>query len=785
LKNLRDVCLGLCLLDAPLTALPSLPAFLEELLMSTETASPEGQMLANNRYQVLQKLGEGGMATVYKARDNNLDADVVIKIPKASLLADPEYTKRFTREIRALVKLNHPHVVKVLDVGEQDGVPYVVMQYLTGGSLQDQCTAKDGVRSSGPLAALPCWLDKVASSLDFIHKEGYVHRDVKPANILFDGHGNAYLSDFGIAKVLAADQDMKQSVSLTGTGVVLGTPAYMGPEFVMGLPYDGRIDQYALAVTVFEILAGRTPFEATTPGAMLVKQTTEAPRPLCDLIPGVSKELSNAVQKGLEKDPKNRFTNCSAFAEAVLRGCGPAMTPGPRVSSGMRPTDAPVSQQTVPHGPGTPNKSVPMPRFTPAHTNSPTHVRPGTPMQGTRLSGSQVVRPAPLVRAEKPSSKAPLIIGGVVLLAAVAAGGFFFLKNDPETGGVPSSGGKVEGSTKDMNKDAASPVAAANPPRETPIEGQIRPFIGHTGKIRCLAVEPNGRRLLSGSLDHTVRVWDVETAKEIATVKMESAKDTPLAVAFMPDGTNRILIGGSQSVFIYDLDSKRSDKPIKLPRDADALAFFSDGKRFCLGTDRSLEIWDLERGDMVGRLSESTVPPVSSLFISADNRTVVSGHGGAKAPVFVWDADKRQVLRTFEVSTENPTPVTAVTLDRDGKRLLAASLDGPVRLGDVKGAEFIHVYELNRGLVMKKTMDEGGINPVKLRIGVAFSPDGRRAAMGAPGYVSYQDISDSKELAVLKGHKDEIIECIVFAPDGSRLFSAGGDKVIRLWSLPR
>ena len=753
--------------------------------MSTETASPEGQMLANNRYQVLQKLGEGGMATVYKARDHNLEADVVIKIPKPSLLADPEYTKRFTREIRALVKLNHPHVVKVLDVGEQDGVPYVVMQYLTGGSLQDQCTAKDGVRTSGPLAALPCWLDKVANSLDFIHREGYVHRDVKPANILFDGHGNAYLGDFGIAKVLAADQDMKQSVSLTGTGVVLGTPAYMGPEFVMGLPYDGRIDQYALAVTVFEILAGRTPFEATTPGAMLVKQTTEAPKPLCELMPGVSKELSNAVQKGLEKDPKNRFTTCSAFAEAVLRGCTPTMTPGPRVSSGMRPTDAPVSQQTVPHGPATPVKSVPMPRFTPMHTNSPTHARPGTPMQGTRLSGSQNVRPAPLVRAEKPSSKAPLIIGGVILLAAVAGGGFFFLKNAPETGGVPSSGGKVEGSNKDVNKGITSPIVAATLPSETPIDGQIRPFIGHTGEIRCLAVESNGRRMVSGSPDHTVKVWDVESAKALVTVKMESAKDAPLAVAFMPDGTNRILVGGSQSVFIFDIDNKRPEKTLKLPRDADALAFFPDGKRFCLGTDRFLEIWDLDKGEMVGRLSESAVPPVTSLFISADGRIVVSGHGGAKAPVFIWDADRRQVLKTFEASTENPTPVTAVSLDRDGKRLLAASLDGPIRLGDVSRAEFIHVYEFNRGLVMPKTKDEGGINPVKLRMGVAFSPDGKRAAMGAPGVVSYQDINESKELAVLKGHKDEIVECVVFAPDGSRLYSAGGDKVIRLWSLPR
>src|SRR5258707_12916647 len=143
--------------------------------MSIETASPEGQRLANNRYHVMQKLGEGGMAIVYKARDSNLDADVVIKIPKASLLADPEYTKRFTRETRALVKLNHPHIVKVLDVGEHEGVPYVVMQYLTGGSLQDQvCMTKDGVRVPGPLAGLPFCPGKVANSLDFIHQQAYV-----------------------------------------------------------------------------------------------------------------------------------------------------------------------------------------------------------------------------------------------------------------------------------------------------------------------------------------------------------------------------------------------------------------------------------------------------------------------------------------------------------------------------------------------------------------------------------------------------------------------------------
>ena len=145
------------------------------------------------------------MGFVYRALDKNLDADVVNKVPRRSMLDDPEFAGRFAREIRSLVKLSHPGIVKVTDVGEHDGVPFAVMQDLSGGSLEDYAAAErtdEAVRFL-PLGGSSDWLPGVAAALDFVHAQGYVHRDVKPGNILFDAHGHVYLSDFGVAKVMA------------------------------------------------------------------------------------------------------------------------------------------------------------------------------------------------------------------------------------------------------------------------------------------------------------------------------------------------------------------------------------------------------------------------------------------------------------------------------------------------------------------------------------------------------------------------------------------------------
>jgi len=282
---------------------------------------------------IISKLGEGGMGSVYRALDRNIEADVVIKIPRQAMMEDPEFASRFTREIRSLVKLSHPHIVKVSDVGEWEGTPFAVMQFLPGGSLEDQRpTGPGGQPVPCDPKKVPRWLEAVAGALDYIHVQGYVHRDVKPGNILFDAEGHAFLSDFGVAKVLASSADKNPSqTAMTGTGMVLGTPEYMAPELIMGEPFDGRVDQYALAVTVYELLCGRRPFENETKTKILVLHTSSAPPRLTEWCPELPEPLSRAVLKGLSKDPLDRYPNCAALAAAVAAATAGVSARGERV----------------------------------------------------------------------------------------------------------------------------------------------------------------------------------------------------------------------------------------------------------------------------------------------------------------------------------------------------------------------------------------------------------------------------------------------------------------------
>ncbi len=296
---------------------------------------PSGRHLTTGRYLVTSQLREGGMAMVYRARDCDSGDDVVIKAPRRALLEEPQFAQRFDREIRSLRQLVHPHIVPLLDVGVHEDIPFAVFPYLPGGSLRDRLqTDREGNSVALPPEALRIWLSDVAATLDFIHSRHYVHRDIKAENILFDGDNQVYVSDFGVAKVVADSTHTKRQTALTGVGFVLGTPQYMAPELIMGQPYDGRVDQYALAVTVYECLSGQYPIRGPTPVAILAQQMVQTPRPLKSLQPQISGTLSAAVHKALAKNADERFPSCTAFANAVLEGLGQTVTSiGEQVSS--------------------------------------------------------------------------------------------------------------------------------------------------------------------------------------------------------------------------------------------------------------------------------------------------------------------------------------------------------------------------------------------------------------------------------------------------------------------
>ncbi len=278
-----------------------------------------GRELSGNRYVIDHLLGEGGMGFVYRAKDRNLGSTVVIKVPRLEMLQDSDFAFRFGKEIKALVELSHPHIVKIMDAGELDGLPFAVMQCLNGGSLEDQLVdGPDGqIRPQTPKSLIE-WLPIIAKTLDFVHSRNIVHRDIKPGNILFDEHGNAYLSDFGIAKTMATSTFNSQSTTMTSAGSVVGTPAYMPYETLMGHAYDGRADQYSLAVTVYEVLAGRRPFEERGPALWMRHGRDEGPPELHTLCPQIAVGLSQAIHRGLAKDQNARYPTCGDFASAVL-----------------------------------------------------------------------------------------------------------------------------------------------------------------------------------------------------------------------------------------------------------------------------------------------------------------------------------------------------------------------------------------------------------------------------------------------------------------------------------
>lgn len=244
--------------------------------MVTRQVNWIGRQVADGRYRVMEGLDKGSMGHVYRAHDRRLETDVVLKFPvSADATVDwPGFLERFAREIRSLVQLSHPHIVRIIDVGAEEGSPYVVMQYLTGGSLKARLeTGPGGEPRPMTPQSLVGWLPDVASALDFIHTQGYVHRDVKPANMMFDQHGHVFLGDFGLIKALASESQDRNDGGLTGMGNVVGTPNYIAPEIVMGLPADGRSDQYSLAMTVHEVLTGCIFLKGPTPSATLVNQT--------------------------------------------------------------------------------------------------------------------------------------------------------------------------------------------------------------------------------------------------------------------------------------------------------------------------------------------------------------------------------------------------------------------------------------------------------------------------------------------------------------------------------
>jgi serine/threonine protein kinase len=310
--------------------------------MNMENLQP-GQMLGP--YRIISRIGQGGMASVYKAYQPSMDRHVAIKVLPGQLADSPEFVTRFQQEARIIAKLEHPHILPVFDFGEDNGITYFVMRYFDAGTLKSKMEA-----GPLPLDEIDRIFTQLADALGYAHARGVIHRDLKPANALVDADGNLFLTDFGIAKLLES-----ASPRLTQTDAIMGTPAYISPEQARAEPVDQRSDIYSLGIILYEMVTGRVPFMADTPLAVILKHVSD-PLPLPSLVKAdIPPAIEQVILKALAKNPNDRFGTTAEFVAAWKRALREmdtlAREPQKVSASGPRPgpsTIPPIQPQSQP-----------------------------------------------------------------------------------------------------------------------------------------------------------------------------------------------------------------------------------------------------------------------------------------------------------------------------------------------------------------------------------------------------------------------------------------------------
>ena len=311
------------------------------------------QRVLNDRYEIAGVLGQGGMAKVFKGTDRVLGRTVAVKVLAPQYADDEGFVARFRREAQAAAGLNHPNIVGVFDTGSQNGVHYIVMEYVEGRTLRDV------IRADAPLLperAIEI-TDAVARALAAAHESGLVHRDIKPGNIMLTRDGEVKVMDFGIARTTTGD-------TLTQTAAILGTALYLSPEQAQGQPVDARSDIYSLGCVFYEMLTAHAPFEGDSPVAIAYKHVRETPRLPSELNPDVPPELDAVVMKMLAKNPENRYQNAAELREDLerVRQGAPTLAtpllPGTATEAIGRPGEGTAVLTGPPEGPPERGRSI-------------------------------------------------------------------------------------------------------------------------------------------------------------------------------------------------------------------------------------------------------------------------------------------------------------------------------------------------------------------------------------------------------------------------------------------
>ena len=673
-------------------------------------------------YLVEERVGRGGMAVVFRARDERLGRLVALKVLAPVLAGDAGFRERFIRESRAAAAVDDPHIIPVFEAGEAGGVLFIAMRYVAGGDVRSL------LRRAGPL---PAWraaavVSPVASALDAAHAAGLVHRDVKPANMLVDTRpgrpDHVYLSDFGLSKGALA------SVGLTGSGLFLGTPDYISPEQIAGQAVDGRADQYSLACTVFELLTGTPPFSRDHGMAVIYAHTSEPPPLLTSRRPELPPAVDAVVAKGMAKDPADRFPSCQEFAAALRAALGLAAyetqlaagdggaadgeraatavvqtpSPGPGLAEADTRTVSPRPQASRPGG---------SPERAPGQATEPSA---RSPQAGPALTPPPTITRPPAAGVARRRRRPVMLASGVTALV-LAAGAFLAQR----AGLFSESGFNNPQPVHGMKTPAAARTSSpqTKPPGRRIVARLLATLSDPSSQgVYSAAFSPDSKTIATGDENGPTYLWDASSHHLIAT--LTGLPGTPMGglVAFSPNGKTIATAGsGNSNLYLWDAPSHHLIATLTDPSGefAVAVAFSPDGKTIAAGdTYGRTYLWDASTYNLIATLTDPSGLQVLSVAFSPDGKTIATGE--KRGPrTFLWDASSHRLIVTLTGPSGEET--NSVAFSPDGKMIAAADSSGTTYLWDASTHRLI--------AALTGPSSQGVYS-------VAFSPDGKTIAAG-------------------------------------------------------
>ncbi len=754
-----------------------------------------GSVLAG--YRLEAQVGAGGMAVVFRARDQRLDRLVALKILAPALAADAAFRRRFIAESRAAAAVDDPHVIPVHEAGEASGVLFIAMRFVTGGDLR-RVLEREGPLAPGRAAG---FISPVASALDAAHRAGLVHRDIKPANILVDASpdrpDHVYLSDFGVSKGALS------SVSLTGQFV--GTPHYSAPEQIQGRAVDGRADQYALACVAWQLLTGQVPFERDQPMAVLLAHLSEPPPSLAERRPDLPAEAGQVLARALAKAPGERYGSCREFADALRAALGlpPYTTPGTPAPGHPRTeiSAPPALPEPVAVATGT----APKPADAPAATHDSLPVTAGAlsppaaavgqagglaPDPGglaleldtvtaaaDRLPGTadvpaagQSVRagPGPGADGAQPTRRPRgrfivIALTCAILAAAVIVALVLAMPGAPRASGHSHAAAKTPGATR-------APSGPFTGQLTDPEPGSI---------VNAVAFAPGGTTLATGDLNGNVYLWNTATGGLTATLT-DSARHVALfAVAFRPGSTTLAAAGttisnsGHYSGSVYLWDTATGELTTTLTSPASnymySVAFGPGGTTLAAGgNNSSISLWDTTTGKLTTTLTDPSSVQVNSVAFGPGGTTLAAG--AQNGSTYLWNTTTRTIIATL------PDPdgqeVNSVAFGPGGTTLAAGDSNGSTYLWDIA----------TRTIIATLTgPSSGGV------FSVVFGPGGTTLAAGDyNGNVYLWDIATRTIIVTLTDPTVQHVRSVAFGPGDTTLAASDyNGSSTYIWSITK